>query len=158
MMVTTTGNLATVRDNAKFPFGIAMLPQKTRRGSPTGGGNLYLFNNTTPAQRQAAITFMRWVSAPEQAARWSIATGYVATSPAAWETQVMRDYVVKVPQALVAREQLNYSQPELSTYNSVQIQDLLNRAVEAAVTLSTPPAQGLAEAQQQADRLLKRYQ
>jgi len=158
MMVTTTGNLATVRDNAQFPFGIAMLPQKTRRGSPTGGGNLYLFASATPAQRQAAITFMRWVSAPEQAARWSIATGYVATSPAAWETQAMRDYVVKVPQALVAREQLGYSQPELSTYNSVQIQDLLNRAVEAAVTLSKPPAQGLAEAQQQADRLLKRYQ
>ncbi|MEA9393441.1 ABC transporter substrate-binding protein [Acerihabitans sp. TG2] len=158
MMVTTTGNLATVRDNATFPFGIAMLPKKTQRGSPTGGGNLYLFNNTTPAQRQAAITFMRWVSAPEQAARWSIATGYVATSPAAWQTPMMRAYVEKVPQALVAREQLSDSQPELSTYDSVQIQDLLNRAVEAAVTLRTPPAQGLAQAQQQADRLLKRYQ
>ncbi|WP_413734073.1 ABC transporter substrate-binding protein [Sodalis sp. RH21] len=158
MMVTTTGNLATVRDNAKFPFGIAMLPEKTQRGSPTGGGNLYLFKNTTPEQQQAAITFMRWVSAPEQAARWSIATGYVATSPAAWETPAMKAYAVKVPQALVAREQLDYSQPELSTYNSVQIQDLLNRAVESAVTGGKTPQEGLAAAQQQADRLLKRYQ
>ncbi len=158
MMVTTTGNLATVRENAKFPFGVAMLPEKTQRGSPTGGGNLYLFNGTSPAQQQAAVTFMRWLSAPEQAARWSIATGYVATSPAAWETATMKEYAAKVPQATVAREQLKYSQPELSTYNSVQIQELLNRAVEAAVTQGKTPAQALESAQKQADRLLQRYQ
>ncbi|WBL72879.1 ABC transporter substrate-binding protein [Serratia liquefaciens] len=158
MMVTTTGNLTTVRENAKFPFGVAMLPEKTQRGSPTGGGNLYLFNGTSPAQQKAAVTFMQWLSAPEQAARWSIATGYVATSPAAWETATMKEYAAKVPQATVAREQLKYSQPELSTYNSVQIQELLNRAVEAAVTQSKTPSQALENAQKQADRLLQRYQ
>jgi len=158
MMVTTTGNLTTVRENAKFPFGVAMLPEKTRRGSPTGGGNLYVFKNTTPEQQKAAMAFIRWVSAPEQAARWSIATGYVATSPAAWETPVMQDYVKQVPQALVAREQLKYSQPELSTYNSVQIQELLNHAIEAAVTQAKTPAEALSSAQKQADRLLKPYQ
>ncbi|WP_269934622.1 ABC transporter substrate-binding protein [Serratia liquefaciens] len=158
MMVTTTGNLTTVRENAKFPFGVAMLPEKTQRGSPTGGGNLYLFNGTSPAQQKAAVAFMQWLSAPEQAARWSIATGYVATSPAAWETATMKEYAAKVPQATVAREQLKYSQPELSTYNSVQIQELLNRAVEAAVTQSKTPSQALENAQKQADRLLQRYQ
>ncbi|MBP2168400.1 sn-glycerol 3-phosphate transport system substrate-binding protein [Erwinia toletana] len=158
MMVTTTGNLATVRENAKFPFGVAMLPEKTGRGSPTGGGNLYLFKNTTPEQQKAAVTFIQWLSAPEQAARWSIATGYVASSPAAWDTVAMKEYVAKVPQALVAREQLKYSQPELSTYNSVQIQELLNHAVEAAVTKGKTPEDALEGAQKQADRLLKRYQ
>ncbi|GAK26712.1 ABC transporter substrate-binding protein [Serratia liquefaciens] len=158
MMVTTTGNLTTVRENAKFPFGVAMLPEKTQRGSPTGGGNLYLFNGTSPAQQKAAVAFMQWLSAPEQAARWSIATGYVATSPAAWETATMKEYAAKVPQATVAREQLKYSQPELSTYNSVQIQELVNRAVEAAVTQSKTPSQALENAQKQADRLLQRYQ
>ncbi|TKI08134.1 ABC transporter substrate-binding protein [Martelella alba] len=158
MMVTTTGNLATVRDNAKFPFGVAMLPEKTQRGSPTGGGNLYLFKNTTPEQQKAAMEFIRWLSAPEQAARWSIATGYVATSPAAWDTALMRNYAERVPQALVAREQLKYSQPELSTYKSVQIQEALNHAVEAAVTLTKTPQQALAAAQKEADRLLKPYQ
>lgn len=158
MMVTTTGNLTTVRENAKFPFGVAMLPQKTQRGSPTGGGNLYVFSSASAEQKKAAMEFIRWVSSPEQAARWSIATGYVATSPAAWDTQVMQDYVKQVPQALVAREQLKYSQPELSTYNSVQIQEALNHAIEAAVTGAQTPAQALESAQKQADRLLKPYQ
>ncbi|MEQ0581072.1 ABC transporter substrate-binding protein [Pantoea dispersa] len=158
MMVTTTGNLTNVHDNATFPFGVAMLPEKTQRGSPTGGGNLYVFKSASPAQQQAAMRFIRWVTAPEQAARWSIATGYVATSPAAWDTAAMKAYVQQVPQALVAREQLKYAQPELSTYNSVQIQDALNHAIEAAVTQSKTPAQALADAQKQADRLLKNYQ
>jgi sn-glycerol 3-phosphate transport system substrate-binding protein len=147
-----------VRDNAKFPFGVAMLPEKTQRGSPTGGGNLYVFKNASPEQQKAAMEFIRWVTSPEQAARWSIATGYVATSPAAWDTTVMKDYVKEVPQALVAREQLKYAQPELSTYNSVQIQDALNHAVEAAVTQAKTPAEALEDAQKQADRLLKSYQ
>lgn len=158
MMVTTTGNLSVVRKNAKFPFGIAMLPEKTQRGSPTGGGNLYVFKNASPAQQKAAMEFIRWVTAPEQAARWSIATGYVATSPAAWETSAMKEYVKQVPQALVAREQLKYAQPELSTYNSVQIQEALNHAIEAAITQTKTPAEALEAAQKQADRLLKAYQ
>lgn len=158
MMVTTTGNLSVVRKNATFPFGVAMLPEKTQRGSPTGGGNLYVFKNASPAQQKAAMAFIRWVTAPEQAARWSIATGYVATSPAAWETPAMKDYVKQVPQALVAREQLNYAQPELSTYNSVQIQEALNHAIEAAITQTKTPAEALEAAQKQADRLLKAYQ
>lgn len=158
MMVTTTGNLSVVRKNATFPFGVAMLPEKTQRGSPTGGGNLYVFKNASPAQQKAAMAFIRWVTAPEQAARWSIATGYVATSPAAWETPAMKDYVKQVPQALVAREQLNYAQPELSTYNSVQIQEALNHAIEAAITQTKTPAEAMEAAQKQADRLLKAYQ
>ncbi|MGG6176823.1 ABC transporter substrate-binding protein [Pantoea allii] len=158
MMVTTTGNLSVVRKNAKFPFGIAMLPEKTQRGSPTGGGNLYVFKNASAAQQKAAMEFIRWVTAPEQAARWSIATGYVATSPAAWETPAMKAYVKQVPQALVAREQLKYAQPELSTYNSVQIQEALNHAIEAAITQAKTPADALEAAQKQADRLLKAYQ
>lgn len=158
MMVTTTGNLSVVRKNATFPFGVSMLPEKTQRGSPTGGGNLYVFKNASPAQQKAAMAFIRWVTAPEQAARWSIATGYVATSPAAWETPAMKDYVKQVPQALVAREQLNYAQPELSTYNSVQIQEALNHAIEAAITQTKTPAEALEAAQKQADRLLKAYQ
>lgn len=70
----------------------------------------------------------------------------------------MKDYVKQVPQALVAREQLNYAQPELSTYNSVQIQEALNHAIEAAITQTKTPAEALEAAQKQADRLLKAYQ
>ena len=36
MVWTTTGNLTNMRNNAKFDFGVAMLPAAKRKGSPTG--------------------------------------------------------------------------------------------------------------------------
>ena len=61
---TTTGNLSNIRTNAKFPFGVAMLPAGERRGSPTGGGNFYLFKAASPEQQAAALTFLQWLTAP----------------------------------------------------------------------------------------------
>ena len=49
MIWTTTGNLSNIRANAKFPFGVGMLPADKRRGSPTGGGNFYLFKTASAA-------------------------------------------------------------------------------------------------------------
>ncbi len=81
MMWHTTGNLTAVKDSAKFPFGVAMLPASKQRGSPTGGGNFYLFKKTTPEERKAALAFVKWMTSAERAADWSMATGYVAIRP-----------------------------------------------------------------------------
>ena len=91
----------------------AFLPKHERYGAPTGGGNFVLFKDASEDQKRAAVNFVKWISAPEQAAKWSIATGYVAPSPAAWETEAMKAYAKDVPQAAVARDQLEYAVAEL---------------------------------------------
>ena len=68
MIWTTTGNLTNIRTNAGFPFGVAMLPAKKHPGSPTGGGNFYIFAKTTPAEQAAALKFAKWATAPQRAA------------------------------------------------------------------------------------------
>jgi len=103
MIWTTTGNLTNVRSNAKFDFGVAMLPANKRRGSPTGGGNFYLFKQAKPEQQAAAVKFIRWITSPERAAQWGIDTGYVATRPDAWETPAMKRYVADFGAAAIAR-------------------------------------------------------
>ena len=121
MMWTTTGNLTNVRANAKFDFGVAMLPANKRRGSPTGGGNFYLFKKSTPQQQAAALKFVKWVTSPRHAAEWGIATGYVAVRPDAWDTPEMKKYVEGFPAAAVARDQLQYSVAELSTHDNQRV-------------------------------------
>ena len=133
MIWTTTGNLTNIRANAAFPFGVAMLPASKRRGSPTGGGNFYVFKKTSPAEQQAALQFMKWITSPERAAQWSIATGYVAVRPDAWETHAMKKYVPEVPAALVARDQLEYSVAELSTHENQRVTKALNDGLQAAL-------------------------
>ena len=93
----TTGNLTNVRDKARFPFGVAGLPGEQSPHTVVGGGNLYFFNKSTEAERAAALRFARFLTTPERAADWSIRTGYIATSPAAYETKALRDYVARVP-------------------------------------------------------------
>jgi sn-glycerol 3-phosphate transport system substrate-binding protein len=157
MIWTTTGNLSNIRANAKFPFGVGMLPADKRRGSPTGGGNFYLFKNASVPQREAALRFLRWISSPERAAQWGIDTGYVATSPAAWDTPAMRKYVADFPPAAVARDQLHYAVAELSTHDNQQVTQALNDAVQAALLGRKTPDAALTEAQATATRLLRPF-
>jgi sn-glycerol 3-phosphate transport system substrate-binding protein len=134
-----------------------MLPAKKHPGSPTGGGNFYLFAKTTPAEQQAALKFAKWLTTPQRAAQWSIATGYVAVTPAAWETPEMKKYAAEVPQATVARDQLQYAVAELSTHDNQRVTKALNDGLQAALTGSKPPADALRDAQREATRLLRPY-
>ncbi len=157
MMWTTTGNLTNVRKNAGFDFGVAMLPAKVRLGSPTGGGNFYLFKGMTDAQKTAAIEFVKWMTSPDKAAEWSIATGYVAVSPAAFETKAMKDYIAGFPAAGVARDQLEHAVAELSTHDNQRVTKAFNDNLQAALTGAKTPAQAMKDAQAEADRILADY-
>ena len=157
MMWTTTGNLTNVRSNAKFDFGVAMLPANKRRGSPTGGGNFYLFKQAKPEQQAAAFKFVKWITSPSRAAQWGIDTGYVAVRPDAWETPEMKKYVAEFPAAAVARDQLQFAVAELSTHDNQRVTKALNDGLQAALTGSKPAEQAMKDAQREADRLLKSY-
>jgi sn-glycerol 3-phosphate transport system substrate-binding protein len=157
MMWTTTGNLTNVRSNAKFDFGVAMLPANKRRGSPTGGGNFYLFKQTKPEQQAASFKFVKWITSPARAAQWGIDTGYVAVRPDAWETPEMKKYVAEFPPAAVARDQLQFAVAELSTHDNQRVTKALNDGLQAALTGSKSPEQAMKDAQREADRLLKSY-
>jgi sn-glycerol 3-phosphate transport system substrate-binding protein len=157
IMWHTTGNLTAVRDAAKFDFGVSMLPASKRRGSPTGGGNFYLFKKTTPAERAAAMKFIKFMTAPELSARWSIATGYVATSQAAYDTATLKKYVTDFPAAAVARDQFPYSVAEFSVHENARVKKLLDDAIQSVLTGGKPPQDALTGAQQQAERVLKDY-
>ncbi len=157
IMWTTTGNLTNVRTNAKFDFGVAMLPAAKRKGSPTGGGNFYIFKKSTPAQQEAAFKFIKWITQPERAARWSIDTGYVAVSEAAYGTEALKKYGAEFPPALVARDQLPFALAEFSTHDNQRVTKALNDGLQAALTGTKTPAQAMQDAQKEADRLLRGF-
>ena len=157
MMWHTTGNLTAVKDTAKFPFGVAMLPASKQRGSPTGGGNFYVFKKTTPEERKAAVAFIKWMTSPERSGEWSMATGYVGTRADAYESPRLKEYVSGFPQAAVARDQLKFATAELSTFQTGRVRKLLDDAIQAALTGGKSPAEALKAAQAEADKLLRPY-
>ena len=158
MMWHSTGNLTAVKNNASFDFGVAELPANVRKGSPTGGGNFYVFKDTNAEERSAALKLIEFMTSPEQAAAWSIATGYMGVSPAAYETEALKNYTIEFPPALVARNQLEHAVAEFSTFETARVREGLNNAIQAALTGEKSSADALKEAQASAIRLLRDYQ
>jgi sn-glycerol 3-phosphate transport system substrate-binding protein len=157
MIWTTTGNLTNIRKNAPFEFGVSMLPENVRRGSPTGGGNFFIFKNAPQEQQQGAFRFAKWLTQPERAAQWSIDTGYVAVSPAAYETPSLKSYAADFPPAVVARDQLPFAVAELSTHDNQRVTKALNDALQAALTGTKTAQKALQDAQAEANRILRAY-
>lgn len=157
MMWHSTGNLTAVKDSADFDFGVAMLPAQKEPGSPTGGGNFYLFKDASDEERAAALELVQFMTSPERAAQWSIATGYMGVSPASYNTPELQAYVEEFSPALVARDQLEFATAEFSTHQSGRVRKFLDDAIQATLTGQQTPEEALNDAQAQADRILRRY-
>lgn len=158
MMYHTTGNLTNVKKQAKFQFGVAMLPKDETYGSPTGGGNFYIFKDKPEANQEAAWKFVKWMTTPERIAQWSIKTGYVAPRKSAYDTDVMKKYVKSFPYATAARDQLQYAAAELSTHENGKVTKALEDSIQNALTGSKSVEQALKDAQTEADGYLKPFQ
>jgi sn-glycerol 3-phosphate transport system substrate-binding protein len=156
MMWTTTGNLTNVRNNAKFPFGVAMLLAGKRRGSPTGAAI-----STSPRRPRAPSRRRRSSSSAgsprRSGAQWCVDTGYVAVRADAFETAALKKYAADFPPAAVARDQLQYAVAELSTHENQRVTKALNDGLQAALTGTKAPEQAMKDSQVEAERILVKY-
>lgn len=157
MIWHTTGSLTNILKQAQFKVGVGFLPGLKQNGAPTGGGNFYLFEKTPAAKRQAAWKFIEFMTSPEMAARWTIDTGYVAPRKAAWETQAMKDYTAKTPQALVARDQLQVAGKEFATHSGPEVSKILGEALQKALTGQKTPQLAMEDAQKAIDKILGQF-
>jgi sn-glycerol 3-phosphate transport system substrate-binding protein len=158
MIWTTSGNFRDLREKVGADLGVAMLPANTQSGSPTGGGNFYIFRKSAPDKQKAALEFVRWMASPERTAQWSIDSGYIAVSPKAWETPAMKAHLAQFPQAAVARDQLPHAVAELSTHENQRVTRTLNAGLAAALNGTKTPQQAMRDAQAEAMRILLPYQ
>ena len=157
IMWHSTGNLTTVKNKASFDFGVAKLPGNKELGSPTGGGNFYIFKDSTDEEKKAALKFVKFMTSAEQAAHWSKSTGYMGVGPSAYETETLKAYLKTFPPAAVARDQLTHATAELSTHEAGRVRKFLDDAIQAALTGQSSAEEALTDAQKQAERILRRY-
>ena len=72
IMWHSTGNLTTVKKNAGFDFGVAMLPSKVRRARRPAAATSTSSSRPRPEERRAAMKLIRFLTQPERTAEWSI--------------------------------------------------------------------------------------
>ncbi len=159
MIVHSSGSLAGILKQADFEVGVMPIPGKEEGtyATVTGGGNLYILKGAPKEQQDAAWKFIEFLTRPENVADFSINTGYIATRQSAYETDAMKEYLAKVPQAAVIRDALQYAGAELSVQNLGEVRNIFHKYLQAAYNGEMSPAEAMAAAQKEAEEALKPF-
>jgi sn-glycerol 3-phosphate transport system substrate-binding protein len=164
MLIHTTGSLTRILNEAPFEVGVGFLPlgpageDDTGYGAPTGGGNMYLFANSTPEEQEAAWKWIEFLASPEIQADWGANTGYVAARQSAWEAEPLASLASEWTQYTIARDQLEFAAKEFSSYRAIDIQNIINTTLSGVISGSQADVEAaLTEAQAQIDSLLAEY-
>lgn len=98
-----------MKEGATFDWDAVFLPAGPNGyGVETGGGDLRILADIPKEQQDAAWELIKFLGAPENAARWSAASGYIAVNQRAYDTELMKQTVAETPQYEVAKNQLEY--------------------------------------------------
>ena len=157
MMYLSTGAMTFIRKNVTFKWGAAFMPADKQYGAPTGGGSFYIFKKIPPGHTQAAWTFIRWMTQPAQAARWTIGTGYVPIRKSELALPAFKEYLKIAPQALTATDQLRVAGEQMTIHEVDRVGLLLVTAVQAAQTGRLSAQAALDQAQRDAMEILSKY-
>ena len=137
----------------KFKMGVAALPQgPAGQGNVMQGTNLVIFSKATPTQQQAAWTFMKWLTEPQQTAYWASHTGYLPVRQSA--IPLMSSYYATHPYQKIAADALAEAKPTPPYVGMDQAIAALGNALQAVLTDHTPIPVALSKAQTQAEAAL----
>lgn len=159
MIMHSSGSLASILKQANFDVGVMALPGKKpgTYASVPGGGNLYILKGAPQDQKNAAFKFIEFLTQPENVADFSIKTGYIATRKSAYDTQLMKDYIAKVPQAAETRDALKYAGKELSLQDLAKVRNIYQNYLQEALNGKMTPEAAMQKAQSEADAALKAF-
>ncbi|MFF2652263.1 ABC transporter substrate-binding protein [Streptomyces sp. NPDC058045] len=111
-LVTSTGALQKISEMAKangWELGTGFLPRQKRFAVNTGGGGLGMFRRVPAERKEAAARFVRFLARPDNAARWSVETGYLPVNPAAVKEPVLARLMRADPNFTTAVRQLEHT-------------------------------------------------
>ena len=156
MITHSTGSLTGLLDSVDFELGVMPYPSREEGtyASVPGGGNFYIMQGAPEDQREAAWLFVEFLTRPEYVADFSIQTGYIAHRYSAYDTDAMLAYVADVPQALDARDALEFAGAELATQNLGQVRGILHDYIQRAINGEMTAADAMAAAQAEAEAAL----
>ena len=108
MIISSTGDLGTLRKICDFEVGTAFLPGNPNYGVVTGGANVCVLADHDDTAAGVA-EFLKYLTSPDVAGQWAVATGYVPTSEAAANSEAYQNFLKEVPAGVTALKQMEYA-------------------------------------------------
>ncbi len=136
-------------DAGKFSLQVAPLPKgPAGPGNVLQGTNIVMFSHATTAQKNAAWTFMKWLTAPAQTAYWAVHTGYLPVEQSA--ISLMGSYYASHPYQKIAATSLAYARPLPAVPGFTEATGALSNAMEEVMVGHESVKTALKQAQQTA--------
>ena len=159
MIVHSTGSLSGILEQSDFEVGVMPYPGQEAGtfASVPGGGNFYILKGAPQEQQDAAWKFVEFMSRPERVADYSIHTGYIANRKSAFETEALVNYIEEVPQAIAARDALQYADSELSVQNLGEVRSILHDYLQRAFNDEMTAEEAMNAAQTEAEAALQPF-
>ncbi|MFD0677062.1 MULTISPECIES: ABC transporter substrate-binding protein [unclassified Paenibacillus] len=153
LTIDTTASLRSIVKSAEnsFKVGTGFLPKPSdakEGGIIVGGGSLYIMNNRSQAEQQAAWEFIKFAVTPKQQANWHVSTAYFPITKKAYDEQVLKDNMAKYPQFQTAVDQLHKTKNNLSSQGALigvfsEARSLTENAIEEALNGKNAPSEAL---------------
>ena len=168
MWMNSSAYYASIKDQAKFRFGQAMLPFQASivekpQNSIIGGATLWVLRGRDAEEYKGVAKFFNFMSSAEIQADWHQFTGYVPITTAAYELSKQQGYYEQNPGTDVAIKQLSLNTPTpnskgLRFGNFVQIRDIINEEMEAIWSGQKDAQTALNDAKARGDDLLRKFE
>ncbi|WP_029150330.1 ABC transporter substrate-binding protein [Microbacterium indicum] len=140
----------------KFDLGVAPLPEGSAGAANSlSGTNIGMFSSASDAEKDAAWSYMEFLTSPAEMGAWAAATGYLPISADAMNDDSYADYLAENPWVSGVIEQLDTATEPVPQSWTSEAQGYLAAAVSEALAGSATPEDALASAQASAEALVK---
>ncbi len=166
MMTTSSAGYGTVKQNAKFKFGVSALPYYADvPGAPQntiiGGASLWVMGGKSKDEYKAVAKFLTFLSRPEIQAEFHQATGYLPITMAAYELTKQSGFYEKNPGTDVSVKQMIVKTTDKSRGirlgNFVQIRDIIDEELEGVWSGKKTPKEALDTAVTRSNEQVQRF-
>jgi sn-glycerol 3-phosphate transport system substrate-binding protein len=166
MMTTSSAAYGTIKQNAKFKFGVGTLPYyadvpNAPQNTIIGGASLWVMGGKKPEEYKGVAKFLTFLSQPKIQEEWHEATGYLPITMAAYEMTKASGFYEKNPGTDISVQQMivkpTTSSRGIRLGNFVQIRDVIDEELEAVWAGKKTAKEALDDAVKRGNELIARF-
>jgi sn-glycerol 3-phosphate transport system substrate-binding protein len=168
MYTESSAGYAGFKKTCKFPFRTSMLPYwPDAAGAPQntiiGGASLWVMAGHSPKEYEGVAAFFNYISSPEVQADWHQFTGYLPITTGAYDLTKSQGVYKEKPGMETALKQMTLNKPTANSKglrfgNFVQMRAIMYDTLEAIFSGKKTAQQGLDEAVDKGNKLLRKFE
>jgi len=139
------------------------IPGRVPEGSPgVYSRSLWIMSSRPKKEQDAAWTFIKWFTEPEQQAEWFAGSGYLPVRNSAYDLPAAKDIIAKYPQFEIPADLFAKTATTTAALGPLigpfqQVRDAVRSAIESMLSGSASPDQAMAAAVKQANAAISDY-